>query len=217
MGLPIQATTRARCRASRNGRSISTPNYTRHYSLALDAPVFLVWCCWRFTLIYWNETKAFPFHLIKKKRVARLIMGNRTKTDTTGAKSTQNHPTKMRRPPIKTGEKTLWLLWEELAHTKRSNEDEDVNPHADWNVYVGMFFQKSVDLIALHSMQFATQFFHNGLDVSGLSNDQCCSKIRASLFCTINLDIVHFPSHIAANMYMCTSFWPKSQAILTSP
>jgi hypothetical protein len=53
-----------------------------------------------------------------------------------------------------------------------------------------------------------TQFFHNGLDVLGLSNDQRCSKIRARPFCTINLDIVYFLSNIAANMYMSTSFYP---------
>jgi hypothetical protein len=60
-----------------------------------------------------------------------------------------------------------------------------------------------------HRPSRATQFLHNGLDVFGLSDGQCCSKIRTSLFCTINLDIVHFPSHIVANLYMSTSFYPK--------
>jgi hypothetical protein len=44
-------------------------------------------------------------------------MENQAKTNTTGAKPTQLHPTKMGRPPTKVGEKMSWVLCEEQTRT----------------------------------------------------------------------------------------------------
>jgi hypothetical protein len=45
-------------------------------------------------------------------------------------------------------------------------------------------------------------FFHNGLGVLVLSNGHNCSEIRAGVFYTFNLHIVHLLTHMAAKMYL---------------